>query len=277
MKKFRTFSALLIHPNAWISAVQVVTDSSWNNLVIASENPVLVEFWAPWCGPCRMIAPVIDELAKEYAGKIICCKLNTDDCPNIATQYGIRSIPTVLFFKNGEKKESVIGAVPKSTLSTTIEKYITEGWKLKREMKIIAFGIMALTLCSWSFHSFKEVFRIISICKCNHCTLLHFVYFILSDLNALKNAFNSWVFYMGNSSRIRHALKSASNVRLDIERGAFMILHPDLFKNASDSSLPKSSPFQAWNLNPSLGLSGNIAIKLFFIVNWFFNPLMKIW
>ncbi|KAE8100486.1 hypothetical protein FH972_018382 [Carpinus fangiana] len=107
-----------------VDAVQVVTDSSWNNLVITSENPVLVEFWAPWCGPCRMIAPVIDELAKEYAGKIICCKLNTDDCPNIATQYGIRSIPTVLFFKNGEKKESVIGAVPKSTLSSTIEKYI---------------------------------------------------------------------------------------------------------------------------------------------------------
>ncbi|GLT42711.1 hypothetical protein SLA2020_166970 [Shorea laevis] len=107
-----------------IDEVQVVTESSWENLVIASKNPVLVEFWAPWCGPCRMIAPVIDELAKEYAGKIACYKLNTDDSPGIPTQYGVRSIPTVLFFKNGEKKESVIGAVPKSTLSATIDKYV---------------------------------------------------------------------------------------------------------------------------------------------------------
>ncbi|KAH1099688.1 hypothetical protein GYH30_035042 [Glycine max] len=75
-------------------------------------------------GRTLSLQPVIDELAKEYSGKIACFKLNTDDYPNIATEYGIRSISTVLFFKNGEKKESVVGAVPKSTLSATVEKYV---------------------------------------------------------------------------------------------------------------------------------------------------------
>ncbi|XP_042474943.1 thioredoxin M-type, chloroplastic-like [Macadamia integrifolia] len=107
-----------------VDEVLVVTETSWENEVIANERPALVEFWAPWCGPCRMIAPVIEDLAKTYAGKIVCYKVNTDDCPNIATKYGIRSIPTVLFFKNGEKKESIIGAVPLSTLTTAIEKYL---------------------------------------------------------------------------------------------------------------------------------------------------------
>ncbi|KAL5224383.1 hypothetical protein ABZP36_011022 [Zizania latifolia] len=107
-----------------VDEVVVADDKNWESMVLGSESPVLVEFWAPWCGPCRMIAPVIDELAKEYVGKIRCFKVNTDDSPNIATTYGIRSIPTVLVFSNGEKKESVIGAVPKTTLTTIVDKYV---------------------------------------------------------------------------------------------------------------------------------------------------------
>lgn len=105
-------------------SVPGVTDATWESLVLKADGPVLVEFWAPWCGPCRMIHPVIGELAKQYDGKLKCFKLSTDDSPSIATQYGIRSIPTIMIFINGEKKDAVIGAVPKTTLIASIEKFL---------------------------------------------------------------------------------------------------------------------------------------------------------
>merc|ERR1719231_1869380 len=106
------------------SAASVVTDATFEELVLKSPVPVLVDFWAPWCGPCRMIAPLIDEIATEYGDKLRALKLNTDESPSIATEYGIRSIPTVMIFKDGQKLDTVIGAVPKSTLTNAIEKYL---------------------------------------------------------------------------------------------------------------------------------------------------------
>jgi thioredoxin 1 len=104
-------------------AVQV-TDSSFKQEVLDSEVPVLVDFWAPWCGPCRMVAPVVDEIAQQYEGQVKVVKLNTDENPNVASQYGIRSIPTLMIFKGGQRVDMVVGAVPKTTLSNTLEKYL---------------------------------------------------------------------------------------------------------------------------------------------------------
>jgi thioredoxin 1 len=107
-----------------MSSAVAVTDSSFDQDVINSEVPVLVDFWAPWCGPCRMVAPVVDEIAEQYEGKIKVVKLNTDENPNVASQYGIRSIPTLMLFKGGQRVDVVVGAVPKATLANTIEKYL---------------------------------------------------------------------------------------------------------------------------------------------------------
>jgi thioredoxin 1 len=107
-----------------MSAAAQVTDSSFKQEVLDSDVPVLVDFWAPWCGPCRMVAPVVEEIAEQFVGQIKVVKVNTDENPSVASQYGIRSIPTLMIFKDGQKVDMVVGAVPKTTLATTLEKHL---------------------------------------------------------------------------------------------------------------------------------------------------------
>lgn len=107
-----------------MSSAPAVTDASFQEKVLESDVPVLVDFWAPWCGPCRMVAPVVEEIADQYEGQVKVVKLNTDENPNVASQYGIRSIPTLMIFKDGQRVDMVVGAVPKTTLANTLEKYL---------------------------------------------------------------------------------------------------------------------------------------------------------
>jgi thioredoxin 1 len=102
-----------------------VTDGSFETEVLKSDRPVLVDFWAPWCGPCRMVAPVVEELSEEYGGKVKFLKLNTDDNVNTAATYGIRSIPTLLMFKGGQPIDQIIGFRPKGDLKRVIDKALS--------------------------------------------------------------------------------------------------------------------------------------------------------
>ncbi|KIJ88624.1 thioredoxin [Rickettsia asembonensis] len=101
-----------------------VTDSSFKKEVLESDLPVLVDFWAEWCGPCKMLTPIIDEISKELKGKVKVLKMNIDENPNIPSEYGIRSIPTIMLFKNGEQKDTKIGLQQKNSLLDWINKSI---------------------------------------------------------------------------------------------------------------------------------------------------------
>ncbi len=98
-----------------------LTDKNFEENVLKSDKPVLVDFWAEWCGPCRMVGPVVEELATEYDGKAVVGKVDVDNNPEVATKFGIRNIPTILFFKDGEVVDKQVGAAPKTTLASKID------------------------------------------------------------------------------------------------------------------------------------------------------------
>jgi thioredoxin len=109
-----------------VSANVISTDDQgFEKTVLQSGEPVLVDFWAPWCGPCRMISPVVEELAGQYSGRLRAVKINVDDSPEVAGRYGIMSIPSLVFFNKGQEVNRVVGAVPKAHLADAIEQVLS--------------------------------------------------------------------------------------------------------------------------------------------------------
>ena len=102
-----------------------VTSSGWESEVIKAQGLVMVDFWASWCAPCRIISPTVEELSKEYAGKMKFFKLNTDESPDIASKYNIMGIPTLMFFKDGNKIDAIVGAIPKQQLKAKIDSLLS--------------------------------------------------------------------------------------------------------------------------------------------------------
>lgn len=103
-----------------------ITDANFENEVVNSDIPVLIDFWAVWCGPCKLIAPTVDEIANEYQGKVKVGKLDVDNNQMVATKFGIRSIPTLLIFKGGKMVDQIVGAVPKSAITQKLNTHLEE-------------------------------------------------------------------------------------------------------------------------------------------------------
>jgi thioredoxin 1 len=107
-----------------VGATKVVTDATFETEVLKNDKPVIVDYWAEWCGPCRMVAPVLEEIATEYADKIAVVKLNIDDNPQVSQRYGIMAIPTMNVFKGGEVVKQIVGAKPKSAILRELSEFI---------------------------------------------------------------------------------------------------------------------------------------------------------
>lgn len=103
---------------------QELTDSNFDEKVLKADQPVIVDFWAEWCGPCRMVGPIVEEIGSEYEGKAMVGKVDVDNNPGVAAKFGIRNIPTILFFKNGEVVDKQVGAVPKQVLVSKLESHL---------------------------------------------------------------------------------------------------------------------------------------------------------